>query len=486
MIDLDGQMLLPGFIDTHNHLFEALAEPSGSCLLDPQATLEEQRPFLRACQGSAAPGEWIIGHGHQLHALLVEPGENPRRLLDQLFRENPIVIMEESSHSMLVNSLALAQAGFDERSPHPPGGRLMRDPETKLLNGVLFDNAGDIVMELATNSNPERDRVSYEGLLAGLEEVAANGITTVGDGRLYWRRGWYEVWRRALANAELTVRVSARPWIYPELEPADQLPALRRMHRDDLDSLLIVNQVKLYSDGVMHFGTAKLLSPYRKRWHDEVPHGLNYTAPDALQHWLRELDKIGYGAHIHAVGDGAVRESLDAIAAARAADSDRISSLTHLELIDPTDFSRFRALGVHADFQAGASFFEQNREAASYVGPKSAKRMTPMRQLHNAGANITFSSDWTVNPLNPLVAIANSLRLKQDKGLPNIDEAIRAATINGAKALGLAAITGSVEPGKSADFVVLEQDIRNLSPKQIRRTEVTMTILHGEQVFEGP
>ncbi|MEM7293643.1 MAG: amidohydrolase family protein, partial [Pseudomonadota bacterium] len=152
--------------------------------------------------------------------------------------------------------------------------------------------------------------------------------------------------------------------------------------------------------------------------------------------------------------------------------------------VDAADFTRFPQLDVHADFQAGAEFFDQTEWAEVYIGWEKADGMMPMRKLFDAGTSITFSSDWTVNPINPLVAISNSLRMKSTKGLPDIHTAIRAATINGAEALGLESITGSIEVGKSADLVVLDKNIVNSSHHGIEQSTVLMTMLQGEIVYE--
>ena len=479
-----GKMLLPGFIDTHNHVFEGASEAGGGCLLSPTKTLNQQDAELSAClQQIENPGDWVIGYGHQLYALWGNSVDlNPRKYLDQWFPDNPVVIMEESSHSMLVNSLALNIIGIDANSPHPQGGRIMYAHNGQ-PNGILFDNAGDIVMEHAWNSLSHNFRVSYDGLLAGMDVAVSNGITTIGDGRLYWRRGWYEVWKAALKNDAIIARVSLRPWIYPDLAFDQQLDYLRNIVSTDKENLLIVDQVKMYIDGVIQFGTAKMLNPYQSSWQTDLPYGLNYIEPDALPLLLESLNKAGYGAHIHAIGDAGVRETLDAIEMARKKGSNKLYSMSHLELVDANDFNRFVELDVHADFQVGAEYFEETDWARFYIGNKRSLQMLPMRQIYQTGANVTFSSDWTVNSINPLVAIANSFRLRESKGLPDIHAAIKAATINGARALGLESVTGSIEVGKSADLILLDRNIVKANASQIESARVLMTIVQGEVVF---
>ena len=358
----------------------------------------------------------------------------------------------------------------------------MRDRSGK-LNGVLFDNAGDVVMEMAWNSRDHVFSSNYRGLSDGMYEVARHGITTAGDGRLYWRRGWHDVWMAMKDNDEVIVRTALRPWIYPDVDMDQQLDYLKTIVDDDPSDLLVLNQVKLYSDGVLHFGTAKLNDPYAFSWQKFLPYGLNYIGPEVLKRWLHELDKIGLGAHIHALGDAAVRESLDAIAEVRKAGSTRLYGMTHLELVARADLDRFQALDVDADFQAGADYLEDTSWAANYIDDR-AYDMIPMREIFETGANVTFSSDWTVHDLNPLIGISNSLKLREGKGLPDALSAVKASTINGARALGLDHITGSLEVGKSADMVVLDRDILNSSWRQIRKTKVLMTILRGERVYQ--
>ncbi|NKB65383.1 MAG: amidohydrolase family protein [Gammaproteobacteria bacterium] len=486
VIELQGKMLLPGFIDSHNHVFEGVFSVGNECDLSPDDTLAGQIPWLEECKSrNPEPGKWITGYGHQFETLMNnDENTNPRRLLDTIFPENPVVLMEESSHSMIANSMALELAGFDRESDHPIGGRLMRGSDGE-LNGVLFDNAGDIIMEMAWNSRKSLFENNYQGLLGGMDEVSRNGITTVGDGRLYWQRGWYDVWQAARENGDLTIRASLRPWIYPDVDMETQFQFLGDVATKGIDDLLILNQAKLYSDGIIHFGTARLLTPYGFSWQKNLPLGLNYIAPGPLIKWLERLEEVNLGAHIHALGDRGVREALDAIEVVRSRGSEQLYSLTHLEMIDEQDIPRFSQLDVDADFQAGADFFEYTDWATDYIGIDRARRMFPMRDVYDSGANVTFSSDWTVNPLNPLVAIARSVKLKKSKGLPSVHEAIKAATINGAIALGLHSITGSIEVGKSADFAVLEKDITRLSWRKIRKTPILMTILEGDIVYDA-
>lgn len=485
IIDLKGKQVLPGFIDNHNHIFEAASEAGGNCELSPESMPSEQIPYFQSCLKHSTPDQWIIGWGHSIDLTLSEDEEHtPLEVIDSVFKDHPVIIMEQTSHSMWVNSVALALAGITADTPEPQGGKIMKDPETGELLGILIDSAGDMVMEQAWNSLENKFSQSYDGLLNGLYEVARHGITTVGDGRLYWKRGWYDVWRAVEADGKLTARVSVRPWIYPHLSQRDQLGFLKSIQSSDKNSLLIIDQVKMYSDGIIVNGTAKTLAPYNVTYFPESPYGINYIPFKQMTSWFKALDNIGYGAHIHAIGDGGVRETLDAIEVARKSGSQQHYNMTHLEMINPRDLPRFKVLNVDADFQVGSDYLgnADHSWADSLLGKKRTHRLMPLREVFDAGANVTLSSDWNVNPLSPLAGIANAVKLK-GKGLPSVRAAVDAYTINAAKALGLESITGSIEVGKSADFVVLDRGIMKQLPQNIKKAKVVWTLLQGKEVY---
>ena len=487
IIDMQQAFVMPGFVDNHNHIFEGASEAGGNCEVAAYIPMEEQLPYLRICQENAKGQDWLLGYGFTLETLLDPNNEHtPLEFLDSIFPVQPVVLMEQTSHSMWVNSAALARVGITATSPHPQGGRILRDEFTGELNGVLLDNAGDIVMEHAWNSLNNKFNQSYTGLMNGLYEVARNGITTVGDGRLYWKRGWLDVWQAAEKRGDLTARVSLRPWIYPQDAMAPQLKFLNRVHNDDDTSLLRLDQVKMYSDGIIINGTAKTLAPYDFTYMPDSDNGLFYIEPSQMKTWLTSLADIDYGAHIHAIGDGAVKASLDAIETLGGRKSEQAYTLTHVEMVAPEDITRFANLGVTADFQVGSDYIAAHDHswAVPFLGHSRSKAMMPVAKLYNTGANVSLSSDWNVHSLNPLVGIANSLIMGKT-GLPNIDSAIAAYTINPAKSLSLDHITGEIALGKSADLVVLDEDITRLSPTAIKQTAILMTLLQGEIVFDS-
>ncbi|EOP12364.1 MULTISPECIES: amidohydrolase [Bacillus] len=489
VVDLQGRFVLPGFVDNHNHIFEAKSPAAGNCSVSPDASLQEQRSYLKACKKDVKTGEWISGTGFSLEELLKDMDEKseqqtPLQVLNELFPNNPVLIMERTSHSVWVNSKALELAGINKDTKDPQGGRIIRDPETGEPFGILYDTAGDIVMEKAWNSQPKLFEKNYEGLLDGLNEVAKNGITTVGDGRLYWKRGWLDVWNKVNDEKKLTTRVVLRPWVYPNLNEAEQMEYFKKIKRNDISSRMLINQVKMYSDGISINSTAKILEKYKFEWFKGTPYGLNYIPEEKMKWWLTELNKIGYGALIHTIGDGGVRESLNAIEAAKKEGANQPYTLTHVEMVEDSDIKRFAKLGVSADFQVGHDFAEDPKQswASTYFSDQQMKRIMPLGRIWKTGANVSLSSDWDVNELNPLVTISNALSI-DEKGLSDVYAAIDAYTIKPAKALGLDNITGSIEVGKSADMVLLDEDITKMSADKIPNAKVLVTVLQGELVY---
>ncbi|WP_311568357.1 amidohydrolase [Photobacterium arenosum] len=487
MIDVEQAFVMPGFIDNHNHVFEAASEAGGNCELSMDASLEEQIPYLKTCRKQAKSNEWLMGYGFSLDAILSDDNRyTPLEVIDRIFPDQPVVIMEQTSHSMWVNSAALKLAGITKNATEPQGGKILKDEETGELNGILLDNAGDIVMEMAWNSLVNQFDQSYEGLMAGLEEAAAHGITTIGDGRLYWKRGWYEVWKKAEKEGDLTARVSLRPWIYPADSVEPQLAFLKKIQSSDKSRLLLVDQVKMYSDGIFINGTAKTLAPYLDTYIPDEPYGINYIPSLQMKKWLEALYQIGYSAHIHAIGDGGIRESLNAIEYIRNQGALKPYTLTHVELVNSEDVPRFAKLDVTADFQVGSDYvaYHDHQWAEVFLGAKRTRAMMNLKAIIDTGANVTLSSDWNVHDINPLVGIANSLKMGKT-GMPDIHSAIDAYTINAAESLGISDVSGSIDVGKSADFAILEHDITRLPNDEIANTKILMTVLQGNIVFDA-
>ncbi|MFP6863526.1 amidohydrolase, partial [Pseudomonas sp.] len=349
-VDLGGRLVLPGFQDSHAHVLDASSEAQGDCPLQADSALDEWLDEIGTC-AKASRGDWLLGSGFSLHTLL-DSGESPRALLDEIDADSPIAIMEETSHSYWLNSKALQLAGFAGAEHDPVGGVILRDAQGE-PSGVVLDNAGDLVMDKALPPSKALQQVYYQAVLDGQEALASNGITSVADARVFWRRGHLDAWQRAQREDRLKARTTLGLWAYPQMDDKQQLAELKALYAPgSADSLLRVSQIKLYVDGIVHNTTARLRQPYGHSLAGVNSHGLYYFTPERLERYARELSASGFDMHIHTIGDQAVRDALDAI---EQATSGR-HRLTHVELVDKTDLPRFRQLNVIADFQPSRYF----------------------------------------------------------------------------------------------------------------------------------
>lgn len=476
-VDLEGRLVLPGFQDSHAHVLDASSEAQSGCLLSPEEDVAQWLQALKTC-AAQTDSEWLLGSGFALHALL-EARQSPRALLDGIISDRPLAIMEETSHAYWLNSKALQLAGIDAATPNPTGGIILRDDNGE-ATGVVLDNAGDLALDQALPPSKALEEIYYQAVLAGQAELARNGITSVADARVFWRRGHLQAWQRAARNDALTARTTLGLWAYPTLDDDEQLDELKALYDAGSErSLLRVTQIKLYVDGIIHNTTARLQQPYAASLPGVGSKGLYYFSPERLERYSRELAKAGFDMHIHAIGDQAVSDALDAI---DATDGQGRHRITHVELVDNDDVPRFKQLNVIADFQPSPyftpSFLKDN---VPTIGERAYK-MLPMRELYDAGARVTLSSDWDVNPLSPLGIMQNALSLGE-RSLPNLQAAVKAYTLDAAYTLRQEQDTGSLEVGKQADLLVLDKNIFELPVKQIGTARVLWTLLGGEEVY---
>jgi predicted amidohydrolase YtcJ len=423
-------------------------------------------------------------------------GKTPVEILDMAIPHRPAAMMEETSQSAWANSLALRRAGIGAETPDPPGGVIVRDPRTGKPNGLLLESAGDRVFDVALRRTGKLEDLQSNGLRSwGLKQLARNGITSVGDARVYWKRADPQVWLRAEEEGWLTVRATLALWAYPDMEDEKQIARLTAMYAPKPDGLVHFSQIKFYSDGLMSNGAAAMLAPYRRSFLKEIAPlgigsktGINYFDEARLTHYITELERVGFDAHIHVLGDRGAREALNAIQSAIDTNGpgvDRRHRLTHLELVDSADISRFTEMGVIADMQVSGEWtlpkaWSYNRQ---FVGDR-ADTFIPLRSIYDTGARVTLSSDFDVSSMDPLVGIKHSL-MRDPQSLPSLAAAIRAYTLSPAYTLRQEDTTGSIEVGKFADLVVLDENLFEIPVDQISDASVVLTYLQGNEVYRS-
>lgn len=482
-VDLEGMAVLPGFQDIHLHALEAGLNDS-LCFLPDQSALGELESLIADCALNQAGSDWFFASGVNMTALL-EVDPNPVARLDGLFPDRPALILDDIGHGAWANSHALSAVGYDQMGVDPPGGILHRSP-TGDLTGVVFENAQQALRNAAfppTSANLAR---AYEGLLASLDILAENGVTTISDAGGYWPRGHHQVWQRVAEDGLLSVRAHNALYVYPDRDFDAQIAEISALYANNADNLLRFNQVKLYVDGIVLQGTAALMAPYEVDAHNEVRGtgtGFLYFTPAELTRYAQAFAQSGFLLHFHVTGDRGAGLALDAIEASAEPVAGR-HRLTHLYLVNPTDQGRFTQLAVAADFQMAPSSLTDEYEAylAYLLGARANDRL-PARALIDAGALITLSSDWDAESLSPLERIETVVTLPPGRSI-SVTDAIAMMTLAPAQALGQDDMTGSVTIGKRADLVILDRNPLDVAPDQIGDIAVIATLLDGEPVFD--
>lgn len=483
IIDLEGMMVLPGFQDAHLHVIEAGLNQS-RCLLEPFADLDDTLDAIADCL-EEQPHGWLQAAGLNMPHLL-QQDQNPRALLDALAPHRPVLILDDIGHGALANSAALAAAGYLELAntplSQPPGGLILRHPATGEPNGLVLENAQHKLRDLAAPPDAQALEQAYQGLLATLELLAENGITTVSDAGGYWPQGHLEVWQRALAEGRLTARASNALYVYPDRPFDAQIARLRALYRDT--GLLRFDQAKIYVDGILEQRSGALLEPYAPgaALFESAGHGFEYFAPDLLDAYARALTEAGFQLHLHVTGDRGARLALDTIERVGAGTGPH--RLTHIYLLDPADYPRFAQLGAVADFQLAPSSLDPayRAEMRALLGAR-VDTMMPAGALEALGAAVVMSSDYDADELSPLVKIQAALQ-RPKNGAPDVETAIKWMTLAPARLLRHEGLTGSIEVGKAADLVVLERDITAIPVRQIGGVAVVATLLQGQAVFD--
>jgi predicted amidohydrolase YtcJ len=492
VVDLAGRLLLPGFQDAHVHPIFAGVDRM-QCDVRESRGREGVLATIRTYVEAHPDEPWIVGSGWYMADF---PNGTPRREdLDAIVADRPAFLPNRDGHSTWVNTKALELAGIDSDTADPDDGRIERDPDGS-PTGTLHEGAAHLVEALMPVPGP--DELSA-GLRLAQAHLHAFGITAWQDAIV--RPGDDAIYRRAAADGWLTARVEAAMW-WDRERGAEQIDELRERSRHGTVGRLRTNSVKLMHDGVLETFTGAMIEPYLDR--DGRPtanRGINFLDPAALPGWVTKLDAVGLQPHFHAIGDRAVRECLDAVGAARAANgpSDTRPHIAHIQVIHPSDLPRFAALDVTANAQPYWACHEGQMDVLTipFLGPERATWQYPFRSLLRAGARLAMGSDWSVSTPNPLLEmevavtrVADGSRGVRAPFLPEerltLEEAIAGFTSGSAWVNHLDADTGTIATGKLADLIVIDRDLFAADAGPIGDGRVLATFVGGAAVFEDP
>lgn len=487
VVDLAGRLLLPGFQDAHVHAVMGGLE-LGQCDLTGTTDLGEYRRRIVAYADAHPEVDWIVGSGWAMESF---PGGVPTAaLIDDLVPDRPVYLTNRDHHGAWVNRAALRRAGVDRDTPDPVDGLVNRDADGNPVGG-LQEGAVSLVTRVLPPVTPE-DRLA--GLLRAQKRFFAYGITGWQDAMLCAANGYPDIsdaYLTAARDGSLTASVVGALW-WDRDRDATQIPELVEKRAALTVGRLRCSTVKIMQDGVAENFTAGMTAPY-KDVHGcaTANRGLSFVDPVALREHVTALDALDFQVHFHALGDRAVREALDAVEAARAANGfrDTRPHLAHLQVVHPDDIPRFRRLGASANLQALWAVHEPQMDELTipFLGGDLAGHQYPFGDLLRAGATLAAGSDWPVTSADPILAVhvaVNRRHHGNDGPRFRPDQRLDLGTALAAYTAGSAYVnhrddTGTLRVGQRADLVVLDRDPFDGPPDGIGATRVDRTYVDG-------
>ena len=491
--DLAGRTLLPGFIDAHIH-FVGWALQRRWVDLAGTASAAQALEIIAAKAGQTAPGRWLRGGGWD--ANIWPEGLPTRQMLDQVAPLHPAALDSKDWHSLWVNSAALARAGISAGTPDPSNGVIERDAQTGEPTGILRENAIELVDKVIEQPGLNE---SCEATREAMRLAWANGLTGIHEANDTAEALAFRTYQALLRAGELGLRVN------------QAIPRGRRQAAVDLglqsgfgNEWLRIGSVKFFADGALGSQTAWMLEPYRGRpdWR-----GVCTLDPEEFTEEALACSAAGLSVMVHAIGDRANREVLNALQVVRAAESERQAGhaqslrswprlrhrVEHVQIIHPDDAPRLAQLDLIASMQpihATSDMLNADR----VWGEPRVRGAYAWRSLLAGGVALAFGSDAPIEAPDVLAGIHAAVTRRRADGAPgpggwqpqeciSVAEAVRAYTLGAAFASGEEAIKGSITPGKLADLVLLDRDIFTCAPAKILQTRVLATLVDGKKTY---
>jgi predicted amidohydrolase YtcJ len=488
IIDLQGRMAMPGFIDSHVHFIFGSLRISQVYLKDAPNEAEFAHRIAQKAR-ELGPGKWILG-GTWDETNWPSSRLPTRWMIDPVTPEAPVCVERYDGHEFLANSLALQLAGITKHTPDPPGGVIVRDSSTGEPTGILKDTAAAAIEKII----PRPSWNEFEAALrAGLIEARRYGVTSVQD--MYLSRFWspndslfdlIQLLRRAESEGWLTCRF----YVLTPIERWEQL-AQAGVRRASGSDFLRVGAVKGFADG----STGSCTSWFHEDYTDQPGYfGVPRQRHGEMESMVRSADAAGLQIAVHAIGDRANTEMLEiyervggAVAAARR------FRIEHAQHVRPEEFAKFAELGVIASMQPYHAI-DDGRWLQNRIGLERSRTSFAWRSMLDAGVPLAFGTDWPIAPLNPLLGIwaavtRQTLDHKHPEGwIPEqrvtLGEALRAYTQASAYAEFQEKVKGTIAPEMLADMVVLSADLFSVPANQIKDERVILTIVGGKVVYQ--
>lgn len=480
IVDGKHRVLLPGLIDAHGHVM-GLGFSLRSVDLVGTTSLADALARVKIYDRKNPEARWLVGRGWNQE--IWKLGRFPlARELDAVVSDKPVWLERVDGHAGWANSAALKLAGITAKTPDPAGGKIERNPDGS-PSGVLVDGAKDLIEAIIPKPTRKEAALALDAALADMARV---GLTSVHDAGI--DADTYDLYKRYALAGRLSARIYAM--IGGTGSDFDTITKDGPLDGAGHD-MLTVHSVKLYADGALGSRGAALLQPYSD---DPGNRGLLFHSPEEMTAMMTKALAKGYQVNVHAIGDRGNREVLDSFAAAyKAVGGENLRNrIEHAQVVSPEDIPRFVGLKLIASMQPTHATSDKNM-AETRLGHERMAGAYAWQRFEKQGTVIAGGSDFPVESPNPFYGLHAAVTRQDHQNAPpegwykdealNLKQALRAFTLDAAYAAHAEDRQGSLEPGKWADFILVDQDIFRIPPADIWKTQVLETWVGGRPVY---
>ena len=488
IVDLQGQTVIPGFIEAHGHFpfsgYDAVGVNLNSPPIGSMTRISEVLEALKEKAAGMEKGKWVVGQGYD-DTNLVEKRLLVRAELDEVSTDHPVFVNHISGHLGTANSLALEAAGFDMQTPDPEGGVICRDVRTGELTGELEETANFLVTNLATNLTAEENSAVIKW---AVEDYAQNGVTTVQAGFTD------EKLLTGLSAASQIGQIPLRVIIWPDAELSEKMIEGKYETETHNTEFFQIGAAKIIGDGSIQGYTAHLTEPYHTAYKDDRGYrGYPVTERKAMVELVKKFHRAGMQIAIHGNGDATIDDIIYAVDMAQkeCPRDDHRHMLIHCQTARYDQLDEMKRLGITPSFFSAHAYYWGDRHYNVFLGPERACRQNPARSAQEKGIRFTIHLDTPVTPINPLLLVWSAVnRLSTGGNLIGDGErisalqALRATTIDAAWQIFQEDNRGSLEVGKLADMVILSENPLTVDKGQIKDIRVEQTFVGGRRVYK--
>jgi predicted amidohydrolase YtcJ len=476
IVDASGATILPGLTDAHGHLY-GLGLALDTVSLVGAASYDEAIARMKQRVARASTHDWVLGRGWDQNRWPSKqfPTKEP---LDAAIADHPLWLQRVDGHAGVANSAALRAAGVTRDTPDPDGGRIVRDANGE-PTGLFIDAAQELI---ESKIPPVSFALRKERVLAAARTIAANGLTEMHDAGA--DDDTIRAVRELVDEGAFPIRIS----IMVGDDPAALDEWFARGPLLDYKQRLTVRAIKLYADGALGSRGAALLAPYSD---DPANSGLEIAKPAHILDVARRALKTGFQVNTHAIGDRGVRNVIDAYEQAGVTPEKRFR-IEHLQIVAPADFARLAQHGIIASMQPTHATSDMPW-AEQRIGPERIRGAYAWRTVLRDGVRLALGSDFPVEEVNPFFGIYSAVTRQDQQGNPpggwypeqklTRAEALRGFTAGAAYAAFEEPTRGTIEPGKLADFTIVDGDFFAMPESRLFATKVKMTVVGGVVVF---